>query len=788
MQGLRVHITGIVQGVGFRPFVYNLATRLDLKGWVKNTSAGVEIEVDGEREALDLFVQQLRDDAPKLSSIDEFSASFRPANGFRSFEILHSESVEGAFQPISPDVSICDDCLRELLDPNDRRYRYPFINCTHCGPRFTIIKDIPYDRPMTTMAGFPMCDECEKEYSDPTNRRFHAQPVACSVCGPHVWLEIRSDDFSRPRATESEDPVLETRRLLSDGKILAIKGLGGFHLACDATNSKSVAELRNRKLRVDKPFAIMMLDIQTIEQHCFVSDAEQELLSSTARPIVLLKRKPESNIVEEAAPKQDWIGVMLPYTPLHYLLLEKTEGFPEALVMTSGNLSEEPIATDNDEARKRLSNLADAFLMHNRDIYIRSDDSVVRVFTGHESRNTQHGGLDTAGEQRLPDHQMKSIYPLRRSRGYSPFPVKLPFEVPQILAAGSELKNTFCITNKNYAFLSHHIGDMENYETLKSFEQGVEHFENLFRVKPEAIAYDLHPNYLATRYALERAERENIPSMGVQHHHAHIAACMAEHGLNGTHPVIGLAFDGTGYGEDGAIWGGEVLIVDYKSYQRKYHLEYFPLPGGDAAIKKPARTALALLWSLGIDWDERLDSVAEFSAEDQVVLRTQLERKINTPMTSSMGRLFDAAAALAGVRQKVNYEGQAAIEFEALADETERASYSFGLDQDTVKVRSVVEALIKDVMAGIHISKISARFHNGLAESAREICLKIKSETGIDEVVLSGGVWQNITLLGRTLSLLNKDGFRVYIHREVPTNDGGLSLGQAVIAAARMRG
>ncbi len=788
MQGLRVHITGIVQGVGFRPFVYNLATRLDLKGWVKNTSAGVEIEVDGEREALDLFVQQLRDDAPKLSSIDEFSASFRPANGFRSFEILHSESVEGAFQPISPDVSICDDCLRELLDPNDRRYRYPFINCTHCGPRFTIIKDIPYDRPMTTMAGFPMCDECEKEYSDPTNRRFHAQPVACSVCGPHVWLEIRSDDFSRPRATESEDPVLETRRLLSDGKILAIKGLGGFHLACDATNSKSVAELRNRKLRVDKPFAIMMPDIQTIEQHCFVSDAEQELLSSTARPIVLLKRKPESNIVEEAAPKQDWIGVMLPYTPLHYLLLEKTEGFPEALVMTSGNLSEEPIATDNDEARKRLSNLADAFLMHNRDIYIRSDDSVVRVFTGHESRNTQHGGLDTAGEQRLPDHQMNSIYPLRRSRGYSPFPVKLPFEVPQILAAGSELKNTFCITNKNYAFLSHHIGDMENYETLKSFELGVEHFEKLFRVKPEVIAYDLHPNYLATRYALERAERENIPSMGVQHHHAHIAACMAEHGLNGTHPVIGLAFDGTGYGEDGAIWGGEVLIVDYKSYQRKYHLEYFPLPGGDAAIKKPARTALALLWSLGMEWDERLISVAEFSAEDQVVLRTQLERKINTPMTSSMGRLFDAAAALAGVRQKVNYEGQAAIEFEALADETERASYSFGLDQDTVKVRSVVEALIKDVMAGIHISKISARFHNGLAESAREICLKIKSETGIDEVVLSGGVWQNITLLGRTLSLLNKDGFRVYIHREVPTNDGGLSLGQAVIAAARMRG
>jgi hydrogenase maturation protein HypF len=437
--------------------------------------------------------------------------------------------------------------------------------------------------------------------------------------------------------------------------------------------------------------------------------------------------------------------------------------------MTSGNLSEEPIATDNAEARERLSKLADAFLMHNRDIHIRCDDSVVRA---------------------LPEtfSVKRSTFPIRRSRGYSPFPVKLPSEVPSLLAAGTELKNTFCITNQNYAFLSHHIGDMENYETLKSFEQGVEHFERLFRVKPEAIAHDLHPNYLATRYALERAERESLPIVAVQHHHAHIAACMAEHGLDGSRPVIGLSFDGTGYGDDGAIWGGEILVADYKSYQRAFHLEYFPLPGGDAAIKKPARTALALLWSLGLDWDEQLDSVKEFCAQDRNILRAQLEKKINTPMTSSMGRLFDAAAALAGVRQSVNYEGQAAIEFEALADSAEGGKYSFGLNQDRVETRSMLEALIKDVMGGVSPSKISAKFHNGLAVMARDVCLKIKSEAGIDEVALSGGVWQNMTLLRKAVQLLEADGFKVYIHQEVPTNDGGVSLGQAVIAAKRMRG
>jgi hydrogenase maturation protein HypF len=669
---------------------------------------------------------------------------------------------------------------------------YPFINCTNCGPRFTIIRDIPYDRPKTTMASFPMCPDCQREYQDPTDRRFHAQPVACPVCGPHVWLEPRSDDFNRPEATKVAPTdnigIQEAQHLLSEGKILAIKGLGGFHLACDATNAQAVTELRNRKLRVDKPFAIMMPDIETIEEHCVVRESERELLLSSARPIVLLKRKAESNIVPEVAPKQDWVGVMLPYTPLHYLLFADQGSSFTILVMTSGNLSEEPIATGNEEARERLSKLADAFLMHNRDIHIRCDDSVVRVFTNYQLPGSEYGGLDRAGERLLLDHRANSIYPIRRSRGYSPFPVKLPMEAPQILAAGSELKNTFCITNKNYAFQSHHIGDMENYETLRSFERGVEHFEKLFRVKPEVIAYDLHPNYLATRYALERAEREKIPAIGVQHHHAHVAACMAEQGLDGTRPVIGLAFDGTGYGEDGAIWGGEVLLADYNSYQRRFHLEYFPLPGGDAAVKKPARTALALLWSLGLEWNEKLGPVAECSTEEQAILRAQLEKKINTPLTSSMGRLFDAAAALAGVRQTVNYEGQAAIEFEALAEHAGPEKYSFGLEQDQVQVRTVIRALVEDVLTGVPVSKISARFHNGLAACALEICSRIRSETGIDEIALSGGVWQNITLLGRTLSLLKEAGFRVYIHREVPANDGGLSLGQAVIAAARMRG
>jgi hydrogenase maturation protein HypF len=599
------------------------------------------------------------------------------------------------------------------------------------------------------------------------------------------------------KSLEGNDAIIETQKFLTEGKIVAIKGLGGFHLACDATNSESVKELRNRKLRVDKPFALMMPNLETVERHCYISVAERELLQSTARPIVLLRRRPESIIVPEVARGQDNIGVMLPYTPLHYLLFVNPL-FPSSillppLVMTSGNLSEEPIATDNDEARERLASLADAFLFHNRDIHIRCDDSVVRVFSDQSSVISEQLSVVSQTERatRSTQYAIRNIFPIRRSRGYSPFPVKLPFEVPQILATGSELKNTFCITNKNYAFLSHHIGDMENYETLQSFEQGVEHFERLFRVKPVVIAHDLHPNYLATRYTQQRAERDNLPTIAIQHHHAHIAACMAEHGLDGSRPVIGLAFDGTGYGDDGAIWGGEILVADYRGYQRVGQLEYFPLPGGDASIKKPARTALALLWSLGLDWDDRLESVKEFCADDRTLLRTQLEKRINTPLTSSMGRLFDAAAALAGVRQSVNYEAQAAIEFEALADSAETGKYPFAWSPPKaspersrrIEVRDAVEALVADALAGVPIGVMSARFHNGLAEVCREACVELRQKLGINEVALSGGVWQNITLLRRVLPLLESAGFKVYLHREVPTNDGGLSLGQAVIAA-----
>ncbi len=513
----------------------------------------------------------------------------------------------------------------------------------------------------------------------------------------------------------SEDGLQRARRRLAEGKLLAVKGLGGFHLACDAANPVAVAELRRRKLRVDKPFAVMMADFPTVKRHCHISEAERALLQSPERPIVLLRRRSTSKIAREVAPGQRTIGVMLPYTPLHYLLLQRAKDFPEALVMTSGNLSEEPICTDNVEARTRLADLADAFLMHDRDIHVRTDDSVVRICDD---------GRQTTDHRPSSIIHRQSVYPLRRSRGYAPFPVHLPWDVPPLLATGAELKNTFCITNGNYAFLSHHIGDLENYETLQSFEQGIAHFEKLFRVKPAAIACDLHPNYLATRYAIERAERENLPTFNIQHHHAHISAVMAEHGLDGSHPVIGVSFDGTGYGADGNIWGGEFLIADYARFERAAHLEYFPLPGGDAATRRPSRTALGLLHALGIDWDDALPTHADLCYEDRTAIRAQLQHHLNSPLTSSLGRLFDAAAALAGVRQQVNYEAQAAIEFEALADPDETDCYQFTSHASLITPRPAIEQLIADVLAGVPVPKISARFHNGVAEMVKTTCLR----------------------------------------------------------------
>ena len=802
LQNARIHITGIVQGVGFRPFVYNLAQSMHLVGWVQNTSAGVDIEVDGHPEILAEFIETLERDAPPLARVDEVSIVLGEPNGFTKFEIVHSAPLPQAFQPISPDVSICADCLKEMFDPSDRRYRYPFINCTNCGPRFTIITDIPYDRPNTTMAGFSLCPDCAAEYANPLDRRFHAQPVACPACGPHVWLELSaankyfdpnngavssSSNNDGYQPLTGDNAILESQRRLAGGQVLAIKGLGGFHLACDATNREAVLKLRERKLRVDKPFALMMPDIETIQQHCIVGEFEREILLTRQRPIVLLPKRPGSPIVTEVASNQATLGVMLPYTPLHYLLFAPpargdedqvaaiSEGpIANVLVMTSGNLSEEPIAIENGAARQRLAALADAFLMHNRPIRTRCDDSVVRV---------------------IPRQGSPVLFPIRRSRGYAPSPIDLPWKCPPLLGAGPELKNTFCLTRDHYAFLSHHIGDMENYETLSSYEDGVAHYERLFRIQPEALAYDLHPNYLTTQYVTERAQKEGIVAFGVQHHHAHIAACLTENKIPPLETVIGISFDGTGYGDDGAIWGGEFLLANCKGYKRVAHLEYTPLPGGDTAIRKPARIALAHLWQAGLEWSPGLPSVEALSHEEKAAIRSQLERRINTQLTSSVGRLFDAVAALAGVRQQINYEAQAAIEFETLVDPDEQRAYAFDLsipagdDADTMMIirpQPVLAKAVSEYLDGAPASQIAGRFHNGVARMVQQVSSVLRSHYGISTVALSGGVWQNITLLQKTLSLLEADGFRVYVHHYVPTNDGGVALGQAVIAAVNI--
>jgi hydrogenase maturation protein HypF len=759
----------------------------------------VDIQVDGTEKTLDEFSHALRDQCPPLAKIDSFAIEHTSPNGYTIFEILHSEPVPGEFIPISPDVSICDDCYQELFNPSDRRYLYPFINCTNCGPRFTIVQDIPYDRPKTTMAPFRMCPDCKREYENPLDRRFHAQPIACPSCGPHIWIEESKPEHKGSTTTnhfyKGQDQVTDlqvirtAQHLLLDGKIIAIKGLGGFHLACDATNSEAVKELRRRKLRVDKPFALMVPDITTIEQHCFTTAFERALLHSRERPIVLLWRKPESNISLSVAPNQDTLGVMLPYTPLHHLLFTKRDsiGAPDhqltALVMTSGNLSEEPIAITNQEACNRLSALADVFLMHDRDIQTRCDDSVVR----QNRINCEKIPPDTPCSS--------SIYFLRRSRGYAPDPIRLPWKVPQILATGPELKNTFCLSKDDYAFISHHIGDMENYETLQSFEEGIAHYENLFRIKPEAIACDQHPNYLATRYAVNRSQTSHLPLYQIQHHHAHIAACMVDNGLTGDSPVIGVALDGTGFGDDGNIWGGEFLISDYRGYIRHAHLAYTPLPGGDAGIKNPFRIALAQLWHNDIEWDDDLPPVKAACGDDLSMLKSMLEHKINSPLTSSMGRLFDAAAALAGIRSQVNYEAQAAIEFEALANSDENKAYTFeiskskqnlenqGINPLEICTKTMLTELIVDWRSGIPVNDISAKFHNGLANMIVEICQSARKDYGIQKVALSGGVWQNMTLLGKTIRLLSQSGFRIFVHKQIPPNDGGLALGQAAITA-----
>jgi len=755
----KIWVHGVVQGVGFRPFVYRLAHEHNLNGWVRNTSAGVEIELEGSPNALQAFLSDLRAQAPPLAHIESVEVADAVPTGYRGFEIRHSQARAGRYQLVSPDIATCADCLRELFDPRDRRYRYPFINCTNCGPRFTIIEDIPYDRAKTTMRDFVMCPDCQREYDDPLNRRFHAQPNACPVCGPALTLTDAQGEI-----LPEQDVIAAAARLLLAGRIVAIKGLGGFHLACDATNVDAIQVLRRRKRRPHKPLAVMMATMEDIRAHCEVSETEAALLTSLQCPIVLLPWRQRSNVCDIVAPGNRYLGVMLPYTPLHHVLLRDV-GHP--LVMTSGNLSEEPIARDNEEASHRLGHLADNFVLHNRDIYARYDDSVWFV--------------PSSGPQ-----------PIRRSRGYAPFPIRLPFELPQVLACGAELKNTFCVTKENYAFVSQHIGDMENLETLQHFERSVQLYLKLFRAVPQVVAHDMHPDYLATRYARELGEAEGkLRLVPVQHHYAHTVSCMADNGLAADHgPVIGVALDGTGYGTDGAIWGGEFLIADYHSWQRAGHLEYLPLVGGEAAIKNPYRSVIAYGYSLqGAVPD--VPALQDIPAEEMHIVQRQVEQQINTPQTSSCGRFFDAVAALCGVRQRVTYEAQAAIELEMLsrdvaAAQEGKASYPFSIvEVDETKIIHVGDtwgAILTDLHAGQTAAAIGWRFHRTIAQMVTEMCQRLRAESDLWTVALSGGCFQNRLLLALTLPLLQAAGFEVLVHHQVPCNDGGLSLGQAVVA------
>ncbi|MGB6251443.1 MAG: carbamoyltransferase HypF [Terriglobales bacterium] len=759
----QIEVSGIVQGVGFRPYIYRLATGRNLKGTIRNTTAGVTIEIQGPAETVQDFIDRLPAEAPPLARITGLTVQDVACNGDRDFRIIHSHEGEEVRTLISPDVAICADCLREMFDAKDRRYHYPFINCTNCGPRFTIIRDIPYDRPSTSMAAFPMCPECLAEYENPLDRRFHAQPNACWECGPRVELWDKGG-----QKIECGDPIVAAASALQSGLVVAVKGLGGFHLAADATNHVAVALLRERKRRVEKPFAVMVPDLQAAAEICELEDAARTVLESIQRPIVLLPKKSPSVIPDEVAPFNRYLGIFLPYTPLHYLLL--AEGRFKALVMTSGNLSEEPIAIDNREAVHRLHGLADCFLVHNRDILLRCDDSVVRVAGGV----TRH---------------------LRRSRGFVPVPVFLKNDPaqkdqPSVLAVGGELKNTICLTKGKHAFLSQHVGDLENVESYSFFHEAIEHLERILEIRPQIIAYDLHPDYFSTRWALEQS---GVELVGVQHHHAHIASCMAENHLDGR--VIGFALDGTGYGTDGKIWGGEVLVGGYKDFERAAHFEYVPLPGGAAAIREPWRMAVSYLAQhFGRDF-LKLDIpfVRQLDRRKVDFLLRMMEQGVNSPLTSSCGRLFDAVAALAGIRQQVNYEAQAAIELEMAMTMTaaEDAPYPLQIlpegEHWIISTRPLFEALLDDLGRGLSARAISWRFHNGLVECFVDLATLLRETTALDRVCLSGGTFHNIYLSQRLEARLSEAGFQVFTQKEVPSGDGGLSLGQALVAAAKGR-
>ncbi|MBX7172532.1 MAG: carbamoyltransferase HypF [Pyrinomonadaceae bacterium] len=774
----RLEISGVVQGVGFRPFIYSVAKMFDLKGFVGNESKGVFIEIEGEEKTLKEFVEYLKTNAPPLSHISEIKQKNLELKNENDFQIIESESEETEFTLISPDISICKDCLEELLDKNNRRYLYPFINCTNCGPRFTITKTVPYDRPNTTMSTFTMCKACRGEYENPLDRRFHAQPISCWDCGVQAWFVGEN--------VEKGKPIEQTQTALKLGKTVAIKGIGGFHLACDARNETAIETLRQRKGRVDKPFAVMCKDLDTAKKFVEINQAESEILTSKERPIVLLKKKNDCGLSELIAPNNQFLGVMLPYSPLHYLLFSNDL---DVLVMTSGNFSNEPIVKDNDEALEKLSKLADSFLLHDREIFVQCDDSVVRILATENTEVTEgnypqintdkHRSIDEF-EKSISESSVSSVanlLPFRRSRGYSPFPVKLPFAVPQILAVGGELKSTFCLTKENFAFMSQHIGDMENLETLQAFENSAEQMKRLFKVEPEIVVGDLHPNYLSSNWA----KKTYSNFVAVQHHHAHIASVMAENGVK-DEKVIGFAFDGTGYGLDGKIWGGEVFGGDYIKFERLTHLKYFPLAGGDASVKNVYRMALSVLREAEIEWTEDLACVSFCSETEQKILSKQLENNLNVVQTSSFGRLFDAIASIANIRHKATYEAQAAIEFEAILDENVSETYHFEILENEIDYRNLVREAVRDVRANVQKSTISAKFHNAVADLILQLSLQYRKSLSLNKIALSGGCFQNVALLEKSVKLLQKSDFEVLIHKLVPPNDGGLALGQAVIA------
>lgn len=751
----RLEIKGIVQGVGFRPFVYQLAHQFEIAGEVANTSDGVVIHAEGLGEKIDLFLDAINLKGPPLAHVTEVRSYAESVRGVHGFSISKSKTLSVRATLIAPDASICNDCHRELFNPDDRRYRYPFINCTNCGPRYSIISDIPYDRPNTSMKPFQMCDQCRHEYEDPLDRRFHAQPNACEACGPSVTLYDQMQN-----RLETPDAIKEAAAHLKRGSIVAVKGIGGFHLAVDAENGEAVESLRKRKHREEKPFALMAADKAKILTFACIEPEELQLLTSPQRPIVLLRKKEPNTIADAVSPRNRYFGTMLPYTPLHYLLLRFDF---TALVMTSGNISEEPIAIDNQEAFARLCGIADFFLINDREIYIRSDDSIVKF---------------SAKARRI----------LRRSRGYVPVPVQMKNPLPHILACGAELKNTFCLTKGREAFLSQHIGDLENQQALDFFQKTIEHMKRILDIEPEIVAYDLHPDYLSTRYA---EELKNVKAVGVQHHHAHIVSCMAENHVEG--PVIGLSFDGTGYGSDGHVWGGEVLAVEESSYTRLAHLSYIPMPGGAAAIREPWRMAVSYLYhTFGEDFKNlRLPVIETIKADRLNFVVQMIEKRVNSPLTSSLGRLFDGIAAIVGIRNRVFYEGQAAMELEMLADEGTLPTYPYHWDKRKgyqIDIKPVIRGVVDDIHQQAPPAAISSRFHATLVRMFTDLCVEIKKETSLNRVVFSGGVFQNSILLSGLHQMLEEKGFNVFTHKQVPTNDGGLSLGQAVAAFAMANG